>query len=323
MNHVMRVFRQQWFLLSLLAVLLLGFFFPAPFRAPASSASLRNGVVATVLFLMALPLEIGAVRRTFQYPWPALLGSFVNMGCLPLLAAVAARFLMPDFAAGLIVAAAAPCTLASAAVWTRRAGGNDAAAIFVTLLTNATCFLTTPFWLVRLTQTATELEAGPMVLRLALLVVLPMLAAQLVRFMFPQIGAAATRAKVRCGTVAQCGILWMVLTGAVRSGDVLANSQWGETLQLLDFTKMVLATSSVHLLSMYLGYQLARASRMAREDCIAVAIAGSQKTLMVGLHVAITYYSGLAILPMITYHVGQLFLDTLIADRMREGSGEF
>ncbi|MCA9153063.1 MAG: bile acid:sodium symporter, partial [Planctomycetales bacterium] len=71
------------------------------------------------------------------------------------------------------------------------------------------------------------------------------------------------------------------------------------------------------------GYQLARASRMAREDCIAVAIAGSQKTLMVGLHVAITYYSGLAILPMITYHVGQLFLDTLIADRMREGSGEF
>ena len=52
----------------------------------------------------------------------------------------------------MIVAATAPCTLASAAVWTRRAGGNDAVAILVTFITNATCFLVTPFWLILMTR---------------------------------------------------------------------------------------------------------------------------------------------------------------------------
>jgi sodium/bile acid cotransporter 7 len=55
--------------------------------------------------------------------------------------------------------------------------------------------------------------------------------------------------------------------------------------------------------------------RMTREDRIAVGISGSQKTLMVGLQVAIA--SQLLILPMVVYHVGQLIVDTIIADRWR------
>ena len=39
---------------------------------------------------------------------------------------------------------------------------------------------------------------------------------------------------------------------------------------------------------------------------------------MVGLSVATEYFGGLAILPMVAYHVGQLVLDTIIADRWRD-----
>ena len=49
-------------------------------------------------------------------------------------------------------------------------------------------------------------------------------------------------------------------------------------------------------------------------DSIAVAFAGSQKTLMVGAYVALAV-GPLAILPMVAYHAVQLFVDTLIADR--------
>ena len=49
-----------------------------------------------------------------------------------------------------------------------------------------------------------------------------------------------------------------------------------------------------------------------------LAFRESQKTLAVGLHVAVTYFGGLAILPMVAYQVGQLFLDARIADRLRE-----
>ncbi|MDP7304159.1 MAG: bile acid:sodium symporter, partial [Pirellulaceae bacterium] len=50
-------------------------------------------------------------------------------------------------------------------------------------------------------------------------------------------------------------------------------------------------------------------------DQIAVAFASSQKTLMVGLLMAMSLQ--VSILPMVTYHVMQLLIDTLIADRFR------
>ena len=49
---------------------------------------------------------------------------------------------------------------------------------------------------------------------------------------------------------------------------------------------------------------------------IAVGISGSQKTLMVGLQVCLDL--GITILPMVAFHVAQLLVDTLIADRMRQ-----
>ena len=51
----------------------------------------------------------------------------------------------------------------------------------------------------------------------------------------------------------------------------------------------------------------------------AVAISGSQKTLMIGLEVALMF-GGLAALPIITYHVLQLIADTMLVDRLKEES---
>ena len=57
--------------------------------------------------------------------------------------------------------------------------------------------------------------------------------------------------------------------------------------------------------------------RLPRADQIGVAFAGSQKTLMVGLAIAIEF-GGLAVLPMVAYHVEQLLIDTVLADRLRQ-----
>ena len=65
------------------------------------------------------------------------------------------------------------------------------------------------------------------------------------------------------------------------------------------------------------GSDLSASFGFSRAQQIAVGIAGSQKTLMVGLDIAITYVGGLAILPMVVYHVAQLLADTVIADRLR------
>ena len=77
---------------------------------------------------------------------------------------------------------------------------------------------------------------------------------------------------------------------------------------------MIAVVLGLHLAMLGLGLLLSRAARVARADGVAVAFASSQKTLAVGLQLASDYHASL--LPMITYHAGQLILDTLIADRM-------
>ena len=77
----------------------------------------------------------------------------------------------------------------------------------------------------------------------------------------------------------------------------------------------------LHLAAVAAGHGLALGAGMNRRDRIAIGFAGSQKTLMVGLHIALVYYGGLAVLPMVAYHTGQLILDTIIGDWLvrREG----
>jgi sodium/bile acid cotransporter 7 len=79
---------------------------------------------------------------------------------------------------------------------------------------------------------------------------------------------------------------------------------------------MVVLVLSIHTGVFFTGYTLSQRLGLSKADAIGIGFSGSQKTLMVGLEIAIA--SGLSILPMITFHAGQLFIDTLIADRLRE-----
>jgi sodium/bile acid cotransporter 7 len=318
---------QRWFLIALVAVLAIGSCFARQlqpltvFELPGTSFPLRSAIVATVLFLMALPLEASAMWRAMRRPWPPLLAVGVNFGLLPLFAWGVSFGLNADLGGGLLVAAATPCTLASAAVWTRRAGGNDAVAILVTIITNLLCFIVTPLWLLAMTGesvSSPELSLAKMSMNLGLLVVLPMTAAQLLRLYKP-LGIWATREKAMVSVLAQCGLLAMVMIGAIQTGLRLGDPTQSPLLAL-DLIAMLAAVCFVHTAMLWVGVLLAKLARFSREDQIAVAFAGSQKTLMVGLLMAISLQ--VSILPMVAFHISQLFIDTLIADRFRANEAE-
>lgn len=311
---------RRWFLLSLAAVLAAGFLAPGRFEGAANAVP-REWVVAGVLFLMALPLEITAMWRALRHPWPTLLAVAISYLVLPPLAWVASHLLKGDLATGLIVTAAIPCTLASASVWTRRAGGNDAVSILVTIVTNLICFVVTPAWLLALTDSRVELDFFDLLLRLAILVVAPILVAQSLRAYRP-IASWATRHKTSLSVVAQLGVLCMVFVGAVQSGVRLTGASGSATIDAKAWLVMIAVAAGLHLAVCYLGYYLATLFKMSLPDRSAVAISGSQKTLMVGLDIGLQYYGGLTILPMVIYHVSQLLLDTWLADRWRQ-NGRF
>lgn len=321
-GHTMRSFlSRQWFLISLFILICLGFACPAWFEPLSQAKFLRNCVVAVVLFVMALPLDTKSVRDSIRRPWPALVASLVNVGVLPLVTWMLVPMLSnEDMRRGLLVTAAVPCTLASAAVWTRRAGGDDTVAILVTTITNLTCFLTIPFWLyLTLGSELTAEDQARLVrmpLRLGMLVVAPMTLAQILR-QRSSIGDWATRNKSHLSKFAQVGILIMVLSGATVCGLKLADTS---VKQLSGVVPMALLALTLHLIVFFIGFRLAGWLGFSRPQQIASGIAGSQKTLMVGLDIAITYVGGLAILPMVTYHIIQLLADTVIADRLSSGN---
>jgi sodium/bile acid cotransporter 7 len=311
---------RHWFLLSLVFALVIGIINSGSLEPIAQSSLLRSGILVSVLYVMSLPMETRTMWRTITHPWAAVLASVMNMGVLPVIAWAFSNLLVEDMSVGLIIASVVPCTLASAAVWTRRAGGNDAAAILVTILTNMTCFLVTPSWLMFLLGKSVQFQPKDrdrMMYELAVLVVLPIVAGQFSRC-YSRIALWSTRNKRPLSNLAQIGILGMVFIGAIQCGLRLNASEWKREGSVAMFVTMAISVLSVHLLALHVGKAVAFLLGMNCPDQIAVAFAGSQKTLMVGVYIAVNFFGGLTILPMVAYHVGQLVVDTILADRWRK-----
>ena len=313
-------FLRRWFLISLAVILLAGINGHAYLEFLTQLPGLRAVIVVAVMFLMAFPLRFDALQDSLKRPAAPALGFFLNYGLLPLWAwlwcgVMVAWGWRSDLGDGLLAASAAPCTLASAAVWTRRAGGNAAAAILVTFSTNMLCFVITPLWLTWMLGKSVQLDPLSMMIKLALLVVAPMAAGQLLRLL-PNVAPWADRRKPTMSVLAQCGVLMMVLLGAIHAGKTLQAAD-GIAVggQLLWMLGLVLV---IHLSMLTLGMALARWAGLPREDHIAVGFAGSQKTCMVGLETCAQ--TGVSILPMVAYHVSQMLIDTVIADRWKTAS---
>src|SRR5690606_18064508 len=112
--------------------------------------------------------------------------------------------------------------------------------------------------------------------------------------------------------------LVMVSFGSVASADHLADRP-GEGMTsgvALEIAAVGTLAIGIHCLALLIGVAAARALGGTAAEQIAVGLAGSQKTLMVGLQIALD--CGVSVLPMIIYHVGQLMLDTVVAQRWSE-----
>ena len=308
-------FARHWFLCGLVVCLYLGHQFAEPLHGLGRTPWLTPSIVATVMFAMALPLQFGQIQRVLRRPAAPILASLISLGLAPLLAFPLASLLGSELGPGLIVAAATPCTLASASVWTRKAGGNDAVSMLVTLLTNGLCFAVTPMWVRALIAPGRDaaFPIGPLMLQLLLTVLTPIVAAQLLRARGP-IATWATRHKTELGVYAQLGVLTMVVIGIVQMTQRLSQSG-GAPLSAGILVLCGAVVLALHLLLFGVGWQGARWIEAPRADRIAVGFSSSQKTLMVGLSAAMTL--GLSVIPLVMFHLMQMVVDTILASWLK------
>ncbi|MDG2220806.1 MAG: bile acid:sodium symporter [Rubripirellula sp.] len=310
---------KHWFLTALAVCFVTGYLAAEPLQPWLQPSWIRGGVMLTVIWAMGVTLRAETIRRSLANPRPAVLAIGINLLIVPLLALPAVWWLPESMYGGLFVAAMVPCTLAGASVWTRKAGGDDSVSMMTTVVTNLACVVVVPcgIWLVLSEQV--QIDAISQFKKLSLLVVAPLVVAQFMRRMGCR--GWADRYRGQLSVLAQLGILVMVLLGAAASGVTTLDSpvvsdrpSWWAGFCLL------VTVLGIHLSALAFGVFASRSLGMSRARQIAVGISGSQKTLMVGLQIAID--CGVSVVPMLIYHVGQLALDTLIAQRWRRNEND-
>jgi len=267
---------------------------------------------------MAWCLESRHLQNTLLRPWPALWAVVISYGLLPALAWVIGLFLeVADFRLGLLIIASVPCTLASAVLWTRMAQGSEATALLVTLLTTGTSWLATTAWLMVGAAKQVEPDVGSLMWGLFLVLVFPVGAGQLLQAIAP-LAQLAKRHKTGLGVVSQILVLSIIFRAAVEMFDKLESGTASVTT--MSIVAVAVACLAVHLIGLVFGFWSSRALRFDRPNQIAVAIACSQKSLPVALFLYQTYSEEypLAVIPLAIYHVGQLIVDTIIAERLAD-----
>ncbi len=312
---------KHWFLLVLVLGVALGVAAPDALRTVTDYWEPRLAV-AFALFLMAWTMPTQSLVSEMRQPNASMWAVFLSYGLVPASAWLFSQFAPLDVQIGLILISAVPCTLSSAILWTRMAGGNEATALMTVLGTTFTSWFLTTGWLVWLTGTEIELNVFAMMVDLVLSLIVPVFVGQALR-LIPQCVEIAERHVVLLGVLSQCCILAIVIKAGVIVGtklhgdgalDVAATFLWSVGLAV-----------SLHLFALASGVITARWIGLDRGRQIAVAFASSQKTLQVALVLYDQYFSArfpFAVLPLLFYHIGQLLLDTVIATRIRsQGSG--
>jgi solute carrier family 10 (sodium/bile acid cotransporter), member 7 len=273
--------------------------------------------IAISLFLMAWTMPTQSLVAEMRHPYASLWAVFLSYGFVPL-SAWLLGFLapIPDVQIGLILVSTVPCTLSSAILWTRLAGGNEATALLTVMGTTFTSWFLTTALLSLLTSTPVELDATAMMLDLVLSLIVPVIAGQALR-LIPACARIAERHKVILGVLAQGFVLAIVLKAGVTVGDKLhADDTWNAPTI---FLWSILLAVALHLIALASGWFTCRWLGFDRGRQIAVAFSASQKTLQVSLVLYDQYFMTafpFAVMPLLFYHVGQLLLDTLIARQM-------
>jgi predicted Na+-dependent transporter len=183
------VLKRFWVLLALLPIMAAGLWAPEPGLWIREQRLLTALLVAIVLFVSGLQVEprrlVGQARN-----WRALLlGLGTTYGIAPVVALQLAALLGPPvegpgsqgylFLEALMLAAAQSSTLATALTMTRMARGDAELSLVLTLTSNFFAVFFTPLVLAFTLGTVVELPIATMMLRMALVIVLPVAVGQL------------------------------------------------------------------------------------------------------------------------------------------------
>jgi sodium/bile acid cotransporter 7 len=286
------------------------------------NAWLREYDVLTIgifiaFFITGLTLETSQLStqlRQYRAPLAAMISSLVF---IPLLSRVLAGFVLSwEYIIGVCIIATAPVTVVSGTVMTIIGRGNIPLSLFICVLGNFIGVFTIPFSLNLLVAAGSrvDLPVLKMLLNLITTVLVPIVLGYLLR---SSLSGFRSRHKLAFSVFQQCMVLLIIFNAVAGSGPNIREA--GATLPFL-LTFIII----LHSLILAMNFGISKIIGLDRPSTTAFTIHTSQKTLAVSYLVWSGYFASeypLALIPGIVYHLTQMIMDTLVAERFRKLSG--
>lgn len=318
-------FIRNWFLVGLVLAVSMAWIFPEGGARGGllPVETLTRGGVVVIFFLQGLTLASeqiwgGLVRWRLHL----LIQGFIFVGApvLALSLVLIFRSVLPaDLAIGFIFLGALPTTISSALVFTTLAGGNVTLALVNTTIANIAGVLLTPLWVSFFVRVQGEsISLGPVILKVALLILLPLVVGQILRRWLHR---AADARKKQFAILSSCIVLFIVYSSF---SDSVVSGFWVQT-------GLRLSLGAVGLVLLYFALVMgtvlliARLLRLGPSDQPAVVFCASQKTLAAGVPMATLIFGagpalGLILLPVMLYHPLQLLVGGTLIGRYQKAN---
>lgn len=305
----------DWYIAAIVGMVVLASVLPARGAAAPIVGDLTKAGIALVFFIHGAKLSQEAVVRGLLH-WRlhglVLATTFIFWPLLGLGAAALPAWLLPAaLAPGLVYLACLPSTIQSAIGFTAIGRGNVAAAVCGASVSNLLGMVATPV-LVGLLLGAEGALSFSSLQAILLQLLAPFVAGQVLR---RWIGDWVQKNAKTLGLVDRGSILLVVynaFSGAVTAG------MWSK-VSAFDLARIVLVCLVLLALTLGLMIWIARVRGFSKEDEIAIAFAGCNKSLAAGVPMAGVLFPaatvGFVLLPVMLYHQFQLMVCAALAQR--------
>ncbi|HLG46827.1 MAG TPA: bile acid:sodium symporter family protein [Reyranella sp.] len=308
-------FLPDGFTLSILAIVILGAFFPCSGVFAYWVGIASKIAISLLFFLQGARLSRAAVLAGILH-WRLHLQIFTSTFIVfPLLGLalqpVSGTLIAPPLYIGLLFLCTLPSTVQASVIFTSIAGGNVAAALCSASLSSIIGMALTPLLIGLLLHTQGESSLSGVV-SIALQVLVPFVAGQaLQHWLEPWIKRnAKTVRRVDLGSVL------LMVYGAISAATL--SGMW-RLLPVYSFLALILVDGVLLAIMLTANVFVARRAGFARQDEIAIAFCGTQKSLIMGIPMANALFAGstlgFVVLPMIVYHQMQFMTCANIARR--------
>lgn len=316
---------QNWFLLGLVGAAFLAWLTP---ETGASGGILRSEIttrfgVVLIFFFQGLTLSLAVMKKgIMQWQLHVFVQAFIFL-VIPVLALAAlglsGELLTSELQIGFFFLAALPTTIATSVAYTAMVKGNVAGAVFNSTTSNLAGIFITPLWIsIWLEAGGQTLPLGSLFLDISLMLLAPLVAGQICR---PLVHKWIDSYKKVFSMLSSLIIIFIVYAAFCNSWQDNIWAAHGTGTALLAASGAIIFFIAVKLLV----FVCIRLFRFNHENAMAALFCAPQKTLAAGAPMANLIFAGHAglgiiLLPLMFYHIFQLFLGGVLVNRLKAGN---